>query len=279
MILTFCIGIVLVFFSVPASYSFAGDLPVERAEVRLSDASKPAFVEVRIHTGAITVTGYNGKNVLVEAKAVNNPKSEKEKEKEKEKAKGMFLIRNNRTGLTIVEEHNKVLVKVYSITQRVNLDIKVPYKTSLKLKGLNDGFIKVEKVSGELEVNHLNGPITLKNVSGTVIASALNGDVNVVFDKVNLKKPMSFSTLNGDIDVTFPKDVKFNLKMKSEQGEIYSDFKLKMQPGPSPAKKPEKKEGKYVLKFDKTIYALLNGGGEEVQFKTFTGDIYIRAKK
>ena len=90
---------------------------------------------------------------------------------------------------------------------------------------------------------------------------------------------MSFTTLNGDIDVTLPKNAKFNLKMKSQQGEIFSDFKLKMQPAPAPVKKPVKQKGKYMVKFDKTIYALLNGGGEEVYFKTFHGDIYIRAKK
>jgi DUF4097 and DUF4098 domain-containing protein YvlB len=90
---------------------------------------------------------------------------------------------------------------------------------------------------------------------------------------------MSFSTFNGDIDVTFPKNAKFNLKMKSDQGEIYSDFKLEMRSTPSPEKKPERKDGKYVIKFDKILYGLLNGGGEEVQFKTFNGNIYVREKK
>jgi len=284
-ILTLSIGIMLVFFSAAVSYSYAQNSPADRVEVPLSNPSKPAFVEARVHMGAITVTGYNGKNVIVEAKAITKPVGKKEEDededekKKKEKAKGMFLVQNNRTGLTIVEENNKVIVKVTSFTRRVDLDIKVPFKTSLKLKGLNDGFIKVENVSGELDVHHLNGPVTLKNVSGTVIAHTLNGEVKVLFDKINLDKPMSFSTLNGDIDVTFPKNAKFNLKMKSQQGEIYSDFKLNIQPGPAPVKKPGKKKGKYMVKFDKTLYGLLNGGGEEVQFKTFNGNIYIRAKK
>ena len=286
--MTIYIGIILVFFSAALSYCYAQDSPVNRAEVPLSDPSKPAMVEARVNKGAITVTGYNGKEVIVEARAVTKPVREKEEEKEaeekeekkaKKKTKGMYLIRNNQTGLTVVEENNVVVVKVSSFNIRVELDIKVPFKTSLKLKGLNDGFIKVEKVSGELEVNHLNGPLTLKDVSGTVIAHTLNGDVTVTFDKVNLDKPMSFSTLNGDIDVTFPKNAKFNLKMKSERGEIYSDFKLKMQSAPAPDAKPEKKRGRYIVKFDKGLYGLLNGGGEEVKFKTFNGHIYIRAKK
>jgi len=31
--------------------------------------------------------------------------------------------------------------------------------------------------------------------------------------------------------------------------------------------------------FDKSVHALLNGGGEEATFKTFNGNIYIRKKK
>ena len=104
--------------------------------------------------------------------------------------------------------------------------------------------------------------------------------MTVTFEKVNLDKPMSFTTFDGDIDVTFPENAKFNLKMKTQEGEIYSDFQLKMQtPSPGPDKNTEKKKGKYHVKFDKTIHALLNGGGEEIQFKTYDGNIYIKKKK
>jgi DUF4097 and DUF4098 domain-containing protein YvlB len=88
---------------------------------------------------------------------------------------------------------------------------------------------------------------------------------------------MSFTSFNGDVDVTFPANAKFNLKMKSERGDIYSDFKLDMKAS-SPIKKAEKKDGKFKVTFDKSVLATLNGGGEEVTLKTFNGDIYIRKK-
>jgi hypothetical protein len=270
--------------------NYAQDTPVDRAEVPLTDPSKPASVNVKVNHGTITVTGYNGKTIMVEAmvdsaywesKYLDKVK-EKLKEMKKEKSKtieGMHVIKNNSTGLSIEEENNVVDIKISSFSKKVDVNVKVPYKSSLKLKGFQAGNIKVEKVDGELDVTHHNGPIALKNVSGTVVAHTFNGDLTVSFDRVNLNKPMSFSTFNGDIDVTFPKNAKFNLKMKSDQGEIYSDFKLEMRSKPSQEKKPERKEGKYVIKFDKTLYGLLNGGGEEVQFKTFNGDIFVRAKK
>lgn len=270
--------------------NYAQDPPVDRAEVPLTDPSKPASVNVRVNNGEISVTGYNGKTIMVEAKVDTDYWESKHMEKVKEKLKemkkgkskkteGMHVIKNNSTGLSIEEENNVVDIRVSSFSKKVDVNIKVPYKSSLKLKGFQAGNIKVDNVDGELDVTHHNGPITLNNVSGTVVAHTFNGELTVSFDRVNLNKPMSFTTFNGDIDVTFPKNAKFSLKMKSDQGEIYSDFKLEMHSAPSPEKKAGRKDGKYIIKFDKTLYGLLNGGGEEVQFKTFNGDIYIRAKK
>jgi DUF4097 and DUF4098 domain-containing protein YvlB len=270
--------------------NFAQDAPSDRAEVPLTDPSKPSLVNVKVNHGQITVTGYNGKTIMVEAKVDTGYWESKHLEKVKEKLKemkkgkskkiqGMQVIKNDSTGLSIEEENNVVDIRTSSFSKKVDVNVKVPYKSSLKIKCFQAGDIKVENVDGELDVTHHNGPITLNNVSGTVVAHTFNGHLAVSFDRVNLNKPMSFTTFNGDIDVTFPKNAKFNLKMKSDQGEIYSDFKLDMQSKPSPEKKPERKKGKYVIKFDKTLYGLLNGGGEEVQFKTFNGDIFIRAKK
>jgi DUF4097 and DUF4098 domain-containing protein YvlB len=283
-ILIWIIGMAVMFCF--AGINRAGALPPDRAEIPLTDPGKPSLVKAVVHNGNITVTGYNGKGIMVEA-AVDTAWQDKHleevmedlKEHKKDQPKntaGMHIIQNNTTGLSIQEEDNVVLIKTASLSRKVDVTIKVPFKTSLKLKGFQAGEIKVENVEGELEVTHHNGSLTLKQVSGTVVANTLNGNVTVTFARVNLARPMSFSTLNGNIDVTFPKEAKFNLKMNTDRGKIYSDFNLQMQSKPSGEKKPERKEGKYIIKFDKMLYGLLNGGGEEVHFKTFNGNIYIR---
>jgi hypothetical protein len=267
--------------------NYAAPSGIDKAEVPLTNPSKPALLKVSLVAGSIHVTGYSGKTVLIEAKTGVREKDEKDEEDEedvakkaKDKAKGMIRIQNTSTGLTVIEENNTIVVRTTSWQRRVDLTIKVPYKTNLKLRSVNDGKITVEKVDGDLEVKHTNGPLTLTNVSGTVVANTINGDTTVIFDRADLDKPMSISSFNGDVDVTFPANVKFNLKMKSDQGDIYSDFQLKMQALPAQkAKKTEKKDGKFKIRFDKAVYGLLNGGGEEVELKTFNGDIYIRKKK
>jgi len=95
---------------------------------------------------------------------------------------------------------------------------------------------------------------------------------------VNPQKPMAFSSLNGDIDVTFPADLKANLSLKSDRGEIFSDFDVQVQAS-SPQQIVEDGRGhggKYLVKIDKAVHATINGGGPELQFTNFNGGIYIR---
>lgn len=269
--------VLFLLFSAAVSYGQTAK-KTERAEIPLTNPAKPALVKVSLIFGSITVTGYNGKTVMVEAALKNNDKDKDEEPNEK--AKGMYKIRNRNTGLTIMEENNVVTVTTPAHLSVVDVSVKVPYKTSLNLKSVNGGTIKVANVEGEVEAQNTNGGLELTGVKGSVLANTTNGDVKVVFDKIDLTKPMSFTTFNGDVDVTFPADAKFNVKMNTDMGEIYSDFKLDVKASPSQsAKKTKKKDGKYKVSFNKEIHASLNGGGPALTLKTYRGNIYIRKKK
>jgi DUF4097 and DUF4098 domain-containing protein YvlB len=136
----------------------------------------------------------------------------------------------------------------------------------------------VSDVEGEFDINNVNGAVTLNHVSGSAVAHALNGRVQATFTRVDPQKSMAFSSLNGDIDVTFPPDVKANLSLRTDNGEIYSDFDIQLQAtAPHQIVEDDRgKGGKYRVRIDKTLHAALNGGGPEIQFKNFNGNIYIR---
>ncbi len=290
-LLTLCVWIAALLIG---GLPLAAEAPaVDKTEVPLTDPSKPAVVKTRVMVGNIIVTGYDGKSILVEAREVERKKGEKElesmdvkirlkygerKKEKNDKAKGMYRISPRGTGLNITEENNNVHITTGSAGKPIELTLKVPFKTSLKLKGHGPGKLVVKNVEGELDVSHLGGPVTLKNVSGTVLAHTLGGDINVTFDKVDTGNPMSFSSMGGDIDVTFPANAAFNLAMESEHGEIFSDYKLKTRPAPD-AVKVKRDKGKFAVKFNKAVHAQLNGGGKDVKFKTMAGDIYIRKAK
>ncbi len=110
------------------------------------------------------------------------------------------------------------------------------------------------------------------------MAHALNGHVYATLTRVEQKKAMAFSSLNGDIDVTFPADLKANVSIRSDRGDVFSDFDVQLK---AAASQPEVEDsrgkgGKYRVKIDKTVHGTINGGGTEIQFTNFQRQIYIR---
>ena len=253
----------------------------DHVTVPYSDPSRPGTVKVSIIAGSISVKGYAGKEVVVDAKPREEGEGRVRGRSSNPKAAGMKRIPNMSTGLTIEEENNRVSIGASPTERPIDITIQVPNRTSLNLHTINDGDISVEQVQGEIEVNDINGAVTLTQVAGSVVAHALNGTVKVGLTSLEANKPMSFSSLNGDIDVSFPPDFKANVSMKSDNGEIFSDFDVKLDSSAVQAKPEEarSKGGKYKIKIDRTVKGTINGGGPEMQFKTFNGNIYIRKSK
>jgi len=285
----------ILFFAV-AIFSLSQEGTVDKASVSFSNPSKPGRLEASVHNGSITVKGYDGKEVIVEVKTRGKMIKElkeieeelfaeiakvKEKRGKPKKIEGMRVISSpGGTGLEIEEEDNVMEISVSSFKQTIDLIIQVPSSTSLELSAHNNGDITVENVNGEIEVNHHNGALKLSGISGNVVAHTFNGGITVTFTKANPEKSMSFSTWNGDIDVTFPANIKANVKMKSERGEVYSDFDIRLDKAPQRFVEDSRKEGgKYKISFEKYILGTINGGGPEYQFNTYNGDILIRKAK
>jgi len=246
----------------------------EQLTVALSEPGKPATLKVDILNGSIHVIGYDGKEVLVEADVPGR----REPEAPKVNAQGMKRITNSGFELTAREAANKVTVSAGGPGHKINLTIRVPRRCALDLSTVNDGEITAENVSGAMEVSNVNGGITLTNISGSVVANTVNGDLVVKFKEASSDAPMAFTTLNGDVDVTFTGNVKASPKIKSERGEVFTDYDIVVE---KRNQKEEKRNdnGVYKVSIDNWIYGKINGGGPEMLFKNMNGNIYIRKAK
>jgi DUF4097 and DUF4098 domain-containing protein YvlB len=220
--------------------------------------------------GGITVKASESKEVIVEARVRNRENSRDEG--------GPKRIAISTTGLSVEEENNEVNINTESYMHPIDVTVSVPAHTSLKLRAVNDGDIVVTGVDGELDVDDVNGSVTLNNISGSAVAHALNGHLHATFVRVDPQKAMAFSSLNGDIDVTFPTDFKANVSIRSDRGDVFSDFdvQLKAAAAQPVVEDSRGKGGKYRVKIDKTVHGAINGGGPEIQSRNFQGAIYIR---
>lgn len=259
---------------------------VEKVNVPLTDPSRPARIRVHLMQGGIVIHGGNTKDVVVEARSSRSD-GDRDHDRDRDRdhpnrAAGMKrLDLPGNAGLDVTEEDNVVTIKTASWNRPSDLLITVPRRASLQVKCVNNGDVEVDHVDGEIDADNLNGKITLTNVSGSVVAHSLNGSVTVSLDQVDSSKPMSFSTMNGDIDVTLPESVKANVRMKTDNGDIYSDFDVKLNSGVQsmPNESGRRQDGTFHVRFDKTLHGTINGGGPDFQFTSFNGQIYIHKRK
>jgi DUF4097 and DUF4098 domain-containing protein YvlB len=245
----------------------------DRASVPFSNPSGPKTVKVHILNGAVTVKGYSGNEVVVEARGRGS------RSNSVSPSGGMHRIETRGSGLQVEEDNNVVEITTGAMNRTSDLVIQVPSQVSLRVGTTNNGGIEIENVVGDIDAQALNGPVTIRNVSGAVVAHSLNGKVVVTLDQITAGKPMSFSTLNGDIDVTLPASTKANVKMKTDNGDIYTDFDIVISAANNkPDVETGGSKGKYRVRFDHGTYGAINGGGPEFQFTTLNGRIYIRKK-
>lgn len=254
-----------------AAQSFAQSGSTETLTVPLSSPGKEYTLKVHLVTGSIKVTGYDGKDVIINV----TPRDGDEEESPKT-VNGMKRITTHGSfEVTAKEADNTVTVNTGNPNKSIDLELKIPQGVKLKAGTVNDGEVTVDNLRGELEINNVNDKITLTNISGSVMANTVNGDVEVIFKTIDPKAPMAFSTLNGDVNVTFPADTKANLKLKSDNGDVFSDFDIDIDKAPAKIDKTIE-PGLYKIKKDDWVLGKINGGGPEIMMKNMQGDIYVK---
>ncbi len=264
----------------------------EQLTVPLSEPGKPYKLDVSLLNGSIKIVGYEGKDIIIDVEP-GSEKSKKNKEgfnlnlntntnsnTDRPSSSGMKRISpNNGMDVSAEEKSNKVTVRSNSWKGAITLTIKVPQNaSSIKLGTVNGGDISVTNVGGELEISNTNGAIKLSDISGSAVANTVNGNIIANFKSIDSKAAMAFSTLNGNVDVTFPAGLKANLKIKSDMGEMFTDFDMEADKS-QPKVNKINQTGMYRLNIENWVYGKIGGGGPEMMMKNMHGNIYIRKAK
>lgn len=269
--------VVAVFVLEMGSSSAAQQDNPDRTTVSFSDPSRPGLVKVHLVNGGITIKAHDARDVTIESKAGVRRRNRRSSDSN---AQGLRRIDNGSNGLTVAEENNVISINA-GVFASANLDIEVPPRTNLNVSVVRGGKITIEGVDGEIEVNNINGGLTLNDVSGSVVAHSVNGRVVAVLKRATPDKPMAFTSLNGDVDVTLPTDVKANLKMRADNGEMYTDFDIQMKPANANTTVDDSRlrGRRYRLEINRNMTGTVNGGGPDFEFRTFNGNLYIRKAK
>jgi len=247
----------------------------ERVTVPFSDPARVGKVELDAFAGSIMIRGTNRKDVQITAR----PRGDSAKRaRGAEPPPGLRRI-PQQSGFDIEESRNVVEISTSPVAGGHDFDIEVPSRTNLEVSLVNGGEITIADVEGDIEVDNVNGGVTLTNVAGAVAVDAVNGGVKATITRATPDKPMAFSTLNKDIDVTFPATIRATFKLRSDQGEIFTDFDLQMKADAGAKSEPRRGNEPLRIEVNRSLIGTANGGGPEIELRSFNGNIYLRKGK
>jgi hypothetical protein len=241
----------------------------QRLTVPITDPSRPLTLHAQIHAGGIVVEAYDGREVQLEItgapeEPAGPPRSD-----------GMRVITSRGLGVTVEEMDNEVGIRGDFSSRIEKIVIRVPRRTSVGASTVEGGDIVVRGVEGELELQNVNGSITATDVSGSVVAHTTNGSITVSFASIQAGRPMSFVTFDGKLDVTFPPSLKADVRLTAGSGRVYTDFEVELAPVETQIKS-ERQNGKFQVEFNREVRGRIAGGGPEIYFQSWNGDIFIR---
>ncbi len=252
----------------------AQDSTGQRVVVPARNTTRPRIVKASLLNAGITVKTHAGKDVIVEASGTASARA-RTRDRGEHPPEGMRRIDMPFNDFSVEEDDNVINIRS-GPSMGGSLVVTVPVDTSLQLRSTH-GSVVVDGVHGEVDATSTNGRIEVLNVSGTVVAETTNGTIRASLDRVDPSKPISFSSTNGNVEVTLPADLKANLKMRSFNGSIWSDFEMKVS-GVQPVQSSGGPDAKFQVKFERTMYGAINGGGVEANFSTLNGRIVIKKK-
>jgi len=83
--------------------------------------------------------------------------------------------------------------------------------------------------------------------------------------------------------VTLPPATKANLRLRSDNGDVYSDFDVQLAPSApliqENSQESRGRNGRYRISRNRSIVGAINGGGPEFELRTFNSNVYVRKGK
>lgn len=143
----------------------------------------------------------------------------------------------------------------------ISYEVFVPRRSDLSLKG-NNGSLRVNDVSGNIELNTSNGSVSLSNVGGNVRGGTVNGSVNVELEGASWQgEGLDLRTTNGAVKLVLPDNFNAHLETRTVNGGIRFDFPVTV-----------------VGKIDHEINTNLGAGGPPIRVQTTNGGVSIKRK-
>lgn len=209
-------------------------------EFELSNANRPADVEIYTQNGAVMIETWEENKVRIQM--------------------------GNEVEFKQNQDGNRVRFEVTG-QGHVALKVFVPENTNLKAKSFQSGAIQIKGVSGNLEIDSYNGAVSAENISGTAVISAWNGAISATFKEVD-EAPMAFTSYNGAISIVLPESTNATVRASVLNGNFYSAFQPDGEEMEVEMEESENGQQKWHV-------TDLGNGGAEWRIKSYNGAVSL----
>lgn len=146
----------------------------------------------------------------------------------------------------------------------VQYHLTVPRTAVLDEIATVNGAINIKDAGSLTKASTVNGELTATNLrGGTANLSAVNGTVNVDFDRLPAGSKISLNVVNGRVNLTIPSDADATVRANSLNGNITNDFGLPVR------------KGQYV---GRDLYGKIGGGAAQIRLNSVNGELSVKRK-
>lgn len=190
----------------------------ETSTIKFSDPTKPGTLKLTVTNGDLRIHGADAPEVTV--------RTELKPEAPSLRKDGLRVLSSS-SSYSLTEKDNVVSLSYGSESWPGNggdFDITVPRNTNVVVASAFGGDIEVGDVTGGVEIKSLNGEVKLANVTGGALVETMNGEIHADVGALAEGKPLSFTSMNGEVQLTLPADIKANVRLRTHNGSILTDF-------------------------------------------------------
>ena len=146
---------------------------------------------------------------------------------------------------------------------QIDIEVKLPKTMTVDAHSVS-GNVSVVGAEGAVRAGSVSGDVRMERLrASSVKASSVSGDVVVGIEALTGDGQLSFTSVSGNVTAELPKGIDADVTMRSVSGSLDSDFPLTLN-------------GRMNRH---SVEARIGRGGRELEVRTVSGDVRLRAAK
>lgn len=188
------------------------------SEIKLSDASKPATLKISLARGDLRIQGADTHSITVNSEARGVTAAPRKDGLRVLTASSSFKLSEKENVITLdaSDGWGGGSASIFNIT--------VPYSTTVIVSNSWGGDIFCADLTGDIDIKSMHGEIKLDGIASGVLVETMNGEITANVRELHDGKPLSFTSMNGEIVIRVPTEAKANVRLRSQNGSILTDF-------------------------------------------------------